>query len=259
MIYAISGSNGFIGKHLVKRLKGLGHKVIALDRDGNLPQQVDYLIDLASYGNLYHQTEPDEIFNANVSRLIFLLLQVKKIKGIVLTSSSSTLLPVKTFYSVSKQTVEGLAEVFDLPIVVARPSTVIGPGESDQHLIPKLINSCFTREKMEFVGKPTHDFISVHDFVEAVILMSKNASKLKGKTLNISTGYSTSNNDIRQMVENSSGYKANLKIVKSLRKYDTDKWIVKPAPELKKLGWKIKVSLLEAIEEMVTEAFNNRF
>ena len=46
---AVSGSSGFIGRHLVKSLKELGYKVIKLDRDGNLPQQVDYIYDLASY------------------------------------------------------------------------------------------------------------------------------------------------------------------------------------------------------------------
>ena len=254
----VDGSHGFIGTHLVNKLKELGWTVVRGDRDGNLPSQVDYIFSLASYGNYHYQDNPSETFLANVTRLITLLSQVKKIKGIVLTSSSSVLLPTKTFYSVSKQTIEGLAEVYDLPIVVARPSTIIGIGEAEHHLIPKLINSCFTSVKMDFVKSPIHDFLAVDDYVEAIIKMAQNAKKLKGKTLNVSMGKSLSNEEIKNIVERQAGSKASVKYVKSLRSYDSKHWIVKPAKELKKLGWKPKVKIEKVIDEMITEASLNR-
>lgn len=257
---AVSGSSGFIGRHLVKKLSDWGYKVIKLDRDGNLPRQVDYIFDLASYGNYHFQTEINEIYCANITRVIKLLTQInpKKIKGIVLTSSSSTLLPKKTFYSITKHAQEELAEIWDLPIVVARPSTIVGVGEAEHHLIPKLINSCFTSQKMDFVKSPTHDFLSVDDYVDAIIKIAKNAKKLRGKTLNVSSGKSLSNEKIKEIVQKSVGSKASVKYVKSLRSYDTKNWKVKPAIELKKLGWKPKVKIKEVINQMSIQAYNDR-
>lgn len=257
-IIAISGSNGFIGKHLVKRLEDWGYRIIRLDREGNLPKQVDYIFDLASYGNFNFHTDIQEIYRANVHRVVKLLSQVKKIKGIVLTSSSSTLLPTKTFYSITKHAVEELAKIYDLPIVVARPSTIVGTGEPEHHLIPKLINSCFTSLKMDFVKSPTHDFLAVNDYVEAIIKMAKNADKLKGKTLNVSMGKSLSNEQVKDIVEKQVGNKASVNYVNSLRSYDTKNWKVKPAIELKRLGWKPKVKLEQVIKEMANQAWNDR-
>lgn len=251
MICAVSGSHGLIGSHLVKRLKELGHRVIRLDRDGNLPRQVDYIFDLASYGNIYNQDSVEEIYQANLMRVVRLLMRVKKVRGIVLTSSSSTLLPKKTFYSSTKKAVEDLPELFNLPIVVARPSTIIGVGESEYHLVPKLIKSCLKGEIMGFVKEPTHDFLSVLDYVEAIILIAQNTDKLKVKVLNVSSGKSLSNDTIRKMVENATCKKANIKVVKSLRSYDTKNWKVRPAIELKRLGWKPKVLIRDQIEVMV--------
>lgn len=255
---AVSGASGFIGRHLVKKLKSYGHKVIKLDRDGNLPQQVDYIFDMAAYGNFNFQNEIEEIYYANITRVVKLLTLVKKVKGIVLTSSSSTLLPTKTFYSITKHAQEELAEVWDLPIVVARPSTVIGVGEAEHHLIPKLINSCFTSVKMDFVKSPTHDFIAVDDYVDAIIKIAKNADKLKGKTLNVSSGKSLSNEKIKEIVENKVGNKASVNYVKSLRSYDTKTWKVKPSFELKRLGWKPTVKIEEVINQMAIQAYNDR-
>lgn len=213
---------------------------------------------MASYGNFNFHTDIQEIYRANVHRVVKLLSQVKKIKGIVLTSSSSTLLPTKTFYSITKHAIEELAKIYDLPIVVARPSTIIGLGEPEHHLIPKLINSCFTSIKMDFVKSPTHDFLAVDDYVKAIIKMAKNAKKLKGKTLNVSMGKSLSNEEIKNIVEKMAGSKANVRCVKSLRSYDSKHWIVKPAKELKKLGWKPTIKLEKVINEMVTQAYNDR-
>jgi nucleoside-diphosphate-sugar epimerase len=255
---AISGSSGFIGSHLVAKLESLEHKVIRLDRTGNLPEQVDYLFDLASYGNFHFQTDHVEIFNANVIRLLKLLRQVKKIKGIVLTSSSSVLLPEITFYSASKIAVETISRAFNLPIVTARPSTIIGTNEPGHHLIPTLINSCFTSKQMDFVASPIHDFLSVDDYVEAIILMAKNAKKLKHKILNVSSGKSFSNAQIKEKVERIMTTPANIRLVKNLRSYDSTKWKVKPSRELFDLGWKPKQKIDLVIQDMAHQAYLDR-
>ena len=248
LIAAVSGSNGFIGKHLVKRLKELKIKVIPLDRKGNLPKQVDFIFDLAAYGNLSTQKDRKEIYRANVKRVVKLLDQVKTVIGIVLTSSSSVLLPVKTHYSISKEIVENLAEFYDdLPIVVARPSTVIGKGEPNIHLIPKLIDSCLNGTRMPFVESPTHDFISVRQYIEDIIDLALNAQRLKGKVVNVSSGKSLSNKKIKDTVELYCKFKANIEMVKSIHKYDTKDWKVKRSKYLGKVEHFVEDAIIEMI------------
>ncbi len=146
MKIAISGSHGFIGEHLFKTLFSLGHSVFRLDREGNLPTQVDWIFDLAAYGNFHYQTEPEKIYQANVTRLVKLLQKTKDIKGMICISSASVVLPRTTFYAASKLAVESLVKAwvqeYGTPIVVVRPSTITGPGDAPHHLIPALISSC---------------------------------------------------------------------------------------------------------------------
>ena len=262
MRIAISGSSGLIGRHLWSYLTDLGHSLVRIDRKGNFRGKVDWIIDLAAYGNYHFQTDKEEIYKVNVLRLIRILEKAKGVKAVILTSSSSVALPITTFYAASKLAVESLGKAYadlGLPVVITRPATIIGVGEVEHHLIPALINSCFTSEEMDFVGSPTHDFLSADDFVKAVVLLAKNAKKLKGKVINVGSGKSYSNNEVRKMVESSVGNPAKLRIKTQLRKYDSTHWVVKPSKELKALGWKPKDSIMSTIDRMVDQAFTDRF
>jgi dTDP-glucose 4,6-dehydratase len=174
-------------------------------------------------------------------------------KGFLNFSSSSVTLPYETFYSATKAAGERLVRAFvnkyDKPVFSVRPYTVIGVGEQSEHLVPKLIHSCLTQSEMPFVKDATHDFIGVNDLCNAVITLMQYADKLKGQIVDIGTGVSTTNNEVLKIVEKLTKKKANIKLVKSLRPYDTKDWKADPGV-LELLGW-IPHKLESIIEDMV--------
>lgn len=251
---AISGSHGFLGSHLGETVGEFTH----IERDGVLSAPQDYIFDLAGYGNMSWQKEPERIYEANVMRLLALLESSKETdyKALVVTSTSSVTLPYPTVYSESKLAAERVAQLYarqyDKPIVIVRPYTIIGVGEQPQHLIPKLIDSCYAGTAMPFVGTPVHDFLDVEDFVDSLLLIAQHAVDNKGKIYSVGSGIQYSNEQVLEIVERLTGKSANIQRVDSFHSYDTTNWRA-DTTDLKDLGWKPLKSLERTIQEMIYE------
>ena len=214
------------------------------------------IVHCAPYGNMAHHTDEDAILQANIIALHNLLQASKRLpyKAFINISSSSVLLHHETLYSATKKGGEALckwmADEYGKPIVSLRPSSITGKGEQETHLIPRLIQSCLTGEKMQFVPKATHDFIDVRDVVHAILFLSNKADKYKGRSFNVSNGFTHSNEKVKEIVEKLTGKKANTEKVEALRSYDTKNWEVDNSP-LKSIGWKPKFTLEESIQFML--------
>lgn len=246
--WCVFGSHGYLGGRLLEHLEALGHKVIRGDRKGKVEPGVDCVVNCQSYGNYYWQENIEEIFKANLFNLTKTLESVHGVRAFVYISSSSVLLPQQTFYSLAKQAGELACLQWGGPVKILRPSSITGPGEQPDHLIPKLIDACFTRKDMPFIGEPTHDFIDVRDVVSAIEILAKDGEKL---TVNVSSGISISNDGVLAVVEDCTGLCANIKRKKGImRSYDTPNWKVDNS-EMVKLGWKPKYTLKDSIKEMV--------
>ena len=252
---AISGSNGVIGSQLAKRLG----KTNALDRTGNLTAHYDIIYDLGAYGNLASHYIGDErkvakeIYKANLFRVIELISNLRGDEKYIYISTSSVGVPVKTAYSLSKQAAEEyirhVQSKAKMKMCIVRPFTAIGIGEQEEHLIPRLIDSCLNGTRIPFIGHPVHDFVSYDDLVDALILL-KDMGNFNGEIYEVGTGISTSNEEIKEIVERITGKKANIERVRKLRDYDTEKWSAN-LEKIMKLGWKPKKSPRDIIREMV--------
>ena len=261
---AISGSHGVIGTRLREVLESKGVKVFPIPRKTYydscllkrffLHHKPNWIFHLATFGNMIWQQDLDQTISANVVGTARMLESAMGYKAFINVSSSSTLLDNDTFYSATKLCSERICNAMQQfshqPIVNVRLSTVIGKGEQKEHLIPKLINSCKTGEKMLFVGSPTHDFIDIRDVVSALIVIAKNAQTVVGKSINISNNNSYANVEVKNMVQDLLHKRANLLRVKALRSYDTTNWRIDNT-ELLKLGWKPKYTLEQSIRSMI--------
>src|SRR5258708_4385666 len=151
--YLVTGSHGHIGSHLYDLLKSRDLNVVRGDRFGNVPSGINRIFDCASYGNKYEHSDINEIYVANVNRIFELLENSSNARSIVLISSSSVLLTNETPYSIAKKTMEKDVKewvaLHDTPVIIVRPSTIVGVGEDRNHLIPKLIDSAFTGIEMD--------------------------------------------------------------------------------------------------------------
>jgi nucleoside-diphosphate-sugar epimerase len=275
---AISGCNGFIGRHLADRFIAEGQKVAPIPRDILTdPAALEaffkkakphYIFLLHSYGNMYDQTDEDEIFSTNIIKTYLILKASLSIEysALVYVSSSSVygaksmpmnerdLLDTDTMYGVTKVGAEYLirafAKKYGKPMVSVRPFSVTGIGEQKEHLIPTLINSCLHDKKMKFVKEPTHDFVDVQDVIDGILTVSVNAKGHKGEAINIGTGIYWTNEQVKDAVELITGKKAKITESSSMRSYDTKLWVADPT-RLKMMGWFPKKTLEDSIREMV--------
>lgn len=263
---AIITGSGFISKHLQERFKKDNIEFLVIrheefwDYDSLEKKIIAYnpmlIFHTSAFGNLVTQQDENEIIQANVIHLFLLLQATKTIpyKAFINFSSSSTLQPYETLYSATKGSGERICKAFatkyEKNIITVLPYTVVGVGEAKEHLIPTLIRSCLTGEKMNFIGTPVHDFISVNDFIDALKLIV-NHYHLKGN-VEIGSGISTSNEEVLKLVEEVTGKKANITRVSSMRSYDNNSWKANTAI-ISSLGWVQKENLKKVIEDMVDE------
>lgn len=223
-IALISGSTGFLGKHIVEAFKArdikpisLPHSLLYLPFGGDgldffiQKHKPSYIVHLAGYGNHGFQQEEDKIIMANYFAT-WNLLQASKYhdyKAFINVSTSSIYghknepmyeemsLRPDTFYAASKASAMYLcrayANQYNKPVSSVIPFSIYGPGEADFRFIPTICKHLITEEKMPFVAWPMHDWTYVTDFVEGVMTIIDNIDKVKGDWVNIGTGIQTEN------------------------------------------------------------------
>lgn len=235
MRYLITGSSGFLGAHVAKRIIKEGNHVCILPRETlyNPPAlkravevgKPDFVIVAHAYGNMSFQIDPTQIFDGNVRSLFNLyeaLLNVPYGK-LVYISSSSVTLPKQTLYAVSKLMGESLTrhygEEYGKPNATVRPYSIYGEAEADHRFIPTVFRSCLTGEGMELSPDAVHDWIYVGDVVTGIL------SAEVGGTVELGSGGSYTNEQIVENIETLTGKKANIREYKVLRSFDTDRWV----------------------------------
>lgn len=245
---------GFLGSNLIKKAPS----TVAIPHEKILSTEYkpfDNFYFFSAFGNMAHHEGSTKIIRANVIDPAYTIEKVKKMKfnSFVFMSTSSVKLSHQTMYSRTKRATEEILlaymEKYDLPICIIRPFSIIGVGEQEEHLIPKLIDSCYTGKLMNFVPEPTHDYIDVEDVVEGILNLSEN--KARG-IFELGNGVSYSNQEVLDIVETVTGKEANVNIVKSLRDYDSENW-VSTNFRSRGYGWMPKKTLTDTISEMVKE------
>lgn len=236
----VTGGHGFIGSRLCKKLKEC--KRIHHWEIGDTKLCGNFFF-LSTYGNMADHKDNYMMVKANVMDLI---KAVARPHGyFVFMSSSSVTLPVQTTYSRTKRAAEEiLLALPGIKSAIVRPYSVTGVGEQKQHLIPKLIHSCMSGERMDFVPFPVHDFVDVEDVADGLIALAD--QKATG-VFEFGNGCAYRNDAVRIMVEEACGNRANLNYVKTMRVYDNQDWYCKMENPL----WEPKKDLAQSISEMV--------
>ena len=248
----VTGAKGFLGSHLIKRLKDpicIPHEEI---RDIKL-QQYDRFFFLSAYGNMAWHDDDEKIFQANIRDLIYILTQKATYKGFqsfTFISTSSVRLPIQTMYSRTKRAAEEILLAFmekhKLPIQIIRPFSITGVGEQKEHLIPKLIESAYDGSVVNLVPEPVHDFIDVEDVVDGIMSLTEHSAR---GIFELGTGIQHSNLQVKEIVEKIVG-NINVNITPQERDYDTTSW-VSTNFKARGYGWLPKKKLEQSIKEMV--------
>lgn len=216
----VTGSNGFIGKHLSKNLKKSGYEVLSFDvNNGDICQE--------EWFTYFNTTKADHVFHLAgrtfvpdswINPVLFYkintmgtlnVLEFCRKESIPVTILSSYLYgepqylpidenhPLSAFnpYGHSKLLAENLCkyykDTFNVQITIFRVFNVFGPGQSSKFLIPKIIDEVSDNDKkivqvMDL--RPKRDYIFIDDLISALMLSLNN----KNGVYNIGTGSSTS-------------------------------------------------------------------
>src|SRR3954469_4001838 len=123
----ITGSHGFIGTHLLKRLGNAKRLSIGEVVHGKLHDD-DNLFFLSTYGNMAHHHNHGTMIQANVADLLLVLNLFSA--WLCYMSSSSVTLQVQTPYSRTKRAAEEiLLALPESQSCIVRPFSVTGIGE----------------------------------------------------------------------------------------------------------------------------------
>ena len=262
----VTGSAGFIGGHLVERLRSLGHSVVGVDL---LPG--DYQFDICnkvSLDRLFEKECPDLVFHLSANTNVPLsvkdpLFDFRSLQGalnvidkrvpLIFTSSSFVYgntpnrptREVEPFhlsapYGIVKHTIEQYLAFYGFPHVIVRPATVYGPRQV-KGAMADYIDKILEGGSAEIYGEKTRDYIYVSDVVDALILLMEH---LDGEVYNIGTGVETSLNRLYEMLGGRT----------PILKEGRDGEVVNQSldcSKLRSLGWSPKVSLIEGLERTV--------
>ena len=190
MNVAITGSRGFIGSHLKKRIEENGDKVIEWDlkqdpsrciKDFDI-DRINFVVDLAAYADVRASLEdPNKYWNNNVVNTT----RIQKIchhNNIPLIYASSScihkwwLSPYGTSKKVNEQTAQ-------FGQVGLRFTTVYGEGARESMLIRKLIDG-----SVKYLTNHVRDFIHVSDVVDVITLIMSKDLRMLREAYDIGTG-----------------------------------------------------------------------
>jgi UDP-glucose 4-epimerase len=161
-----------------------------------------------------------------------------------------------TPYSFSKSCVSHMGELFfhlyDLPVVIVRPTIAYGPGQGTDMFLPSLIFSLLQDKPFDMTfGEQTRDFVYITDLVRAVILASgKNSAR--GEIINIGSGVSVRLADVAKKIERMLHKKGLVNLGgKPYRKNEVMDYNVDLKKARKVLGWTPEISLEEGLTSTI--------
>lgn len=271
----VTGSSGFIGKKIVKRLDKL--KVIT---DSNNSERIDLqnkeqVMKLDSADIVIHlggktpqnELKWSEYFDNNVIGTLNVLEYCiqKKVKKMIYVSSyvygDPKYCPIDenhpinphNAYTESKYLGERLCEFYcnrsDLNLIILRPFNIFGESMREGFLITNLINSVKTGEKLTIVNKNSkRDFLHVDDFVDLIVKLID--YDFKFEVFNVGAGISYSFEDIIKKIERITSQKINADYEENKEIFIDE--ITSDISKIKnKTYWQPRIKFDEGLEKML--------
>lgn len=242
---AVTGSSGFIGKHLISQLKKSTSNVIEIDYDKgyNLLRNeevnripfFDVIIHLAarsfvpaSFENPYTYYNDNYLITLNVlelarkykSKMIFFSSYLYGEPDYLPIDENHPLRPHNPYAQsklICEKLCEGYSRDFDVPVIVFRPFNIYGSGQNGSFLIPMIIEQLQSGHIHLKDPRPKRDFIHIDDVVCAV-LHAIETNNTNFDVYNLGSGNSHSIKDVINIILQESNSTVNVSFSNEYRK-----------------------------------------
>ena len=272
----LTGSKGFIGSHVAKKMTERKIKYIELNEDitvsDNLKVLCNYKINrilhIAGKTVVPESWEkPTKYYHHNTFGTLN-ILEFCRERMIPLTFVSTYVygnpleIPIteKTKpnpnnpYAHSKYLAEQLCEfysnVFDVTVTIIRPFNVYGKGQSNKFLIPFIVEQVLHEDTIRVNDLfPKRDYIYVDDVIEA--LLSTISYQKKFNVFNVASGKTHSVREIIEITQNMAGTRKNVFCENHIRKNEINNIEVDISSTASELNWYPTTSIDHGILEIL--------
>jgi len=272
----VTGAGGFVGRHLVARLRADGWDVAGLTR-----ADVD-LTDPVAAAAAVRAADPDVVFSLAAGRAKGTVreraatVQVNtspwlvdalpdRCRAVVRLGSSTeyaasprplaedAALEPRGFFGATKAAgsilLQAAAAERGVRAVVLRAFQVYGPGDHATRLVPVVLSAARTGGTVPLPARLSRrDWVWVGDVVEACVRAAEEEALQSGTVLNIGTGMQTSTEELVATAERVTGRPiATILGAHPGRDWDTADWVADPSAAGRLLGWAPTVDLAEGL------------
>jgi len=276
----ITGSKGFIGKHLVKELKSKTNdiKIIEIDLENGYDiTKKEQLQDIKHFDILIHLAaksyvpdafiNPSDFYYVNIIGTLNVLELCRKYNARMIYTSSYVYgapdylpidekHPLKAFnpYAQSKLMGEDLCHAyfrdFDISSIIMRPFNIYGEGQGDHFLIQSIINQAKSGMISLKDSRPKRDYIYIDDVVDAYI-KAINYKNSGVEIFNLGSGRSTSIKELTDII--SFHFNSSFKVVFSeeRRKNEVLETLASTVKVKDELKWTPKISINDGVSEII--------
>ena len=272
----VTGASGFIGTHVVPRLRREGYEVFEVRRaDGDIAEQAtwngcptaDVVVHLAARSFVPDSwASPGLFLRTNVIGTVGALEYCRVRRARLVFPSSymygdAAQLPIpetaalvaKNPYALSKKLAEEACEFFadrfGIAVTVLRLFNIYGPGQSDAFLVPTIVNQvkAGSEVRVKDLG-PRRDYVYVRDVVEAMV---KAVASPRGfQVFNLGSGTSHSVADLIQTIQDVWGTALPVRSDDVRRPDEVMETVADITHAERELGWKPRFTLRQGLEDL---------
>ncbi len=274
MVILVTGSDGFIGKHLCDRLRNLGHEVITADRKsgedilawrGRIPH-VDVVYHLAAETGLASTFGAYLANNVLATQNLLGMLDCNRLRRFILTSTSSVYganavcnefgvrLPISN-YGVTKLMQEELCRMYErtqgLPLTIMRLFSVYGPGQRIDMAIAKFIKAALNDQPVTVYGngEQRRGVTYIDNVVDALVL----TMGIPTGTYNVGGTEQVNTNGILNLLAENVAHKKIEREYVPAREGDQEETLA-DSRKIKHLGWQCNVTFADGLRRQYKAA-----
>ncbi len=275
---AVSGSSGFLGQHICKKLQALGNKVIELDIcngddlcEATIVDSIERIDAFIHLANLLYVPDsyknPAKFYKVNYLTTLNALEICRKYDARLIYSSSYVYgtpqyLPVDERHPVCpfnpyaqtkvicEKMCEGYNRDFGVKVSILRPFNLYGIGQKGKLLIPEIIGQL--KEGKEVIqlkaASPKRDYVNIVDVADAFITCIDDKSNYS--VYNVCSGQSVSVKEITEIINRNLKRKVEFHFDESDRPNEVDE-TRGSCEKLKSIGWTPSIPFEEGIVQIL--------